>query len=82
MRKVTLYTGGGVSLSPLPGEGRHLSRYVRLVADEGRAITDGNTVTACVDTTTPEAWMDCDAPADEEEIPAEEALSELMEVLA
>lgn len=76
-----LYTGGGVSLSPQFAEGRTLSKFVRLVAEDGRAITDGNTVTLCVDTMTPEAWMDCDAPADEEEVTAEEALAELMEVL-
>ena len=64
-----LYTGGGVSLSPLPGEGRHLSGYVRLVADEGRAITDGSTVTTCVDVPADRAgdWTDCEAIEETEE---------------
>ena len=62
-----LYTGGGVSLSPVPAEGRTLSTYVRLIADDGRAITDGSTVTVCVDTTRPELWTDCDAPEETEE---------------
>ena len=62
-----LYTGNGVSLSPIPAEGRTLSKHVRLIADEGRAITDGVTVTTCVDTKHPELWADCDAPEETEE---------------
>lgn len=82
MKQIILYTGGGVSLSPIPAEGRTLSKYVRLIADEGRAITNGEAVTTCVDTLTPEVWTDCDMPTDEEELTAEEALAELMEVLS
>ena len=62
MTIMKLYTGGGVSLSPQDGEGRTESDFVRLVADDGKGITDGNTITTCVDTKTPEAWTDCDAP--------------------
>lgn len=62
MTTIKLYTGGGVSLSPRNGEGRAESEYVRLIADDGKGITDGNIITTCVDTKTPEAWTDCDAP--------------------
>ena len=62
MKIMKLYTGGGVSLSPQDGEGRHLSDHVRLVSDEGMAITDGETVTVCVDTRHPEKWADCELP--------------------
>lgn len=65
MKTIKLYTGGGVSLSPMDGEGRRESEFVRLIADDGKGITDGNIVTVCVDTKTPEAWSDCDAPNDE-----------------
>lgn len=78
-----LYTGNGVSLSPIEAEGRKLSAYVRLVAEDGMAITNGNTVTTCVDVLATDApnWTDCDAGELEDEIPAEEALAELVEVL-
>lgn len=81
MKQIPLYTGGGVSLSPVMAEGRTLSRYVRLVAEDGQAITDGQTVTTCVDTMTPEGWADCEVSA-VEEVTTEQALSELLEVLA
>ena len=63
----TLYTGGGVSLSPFWEEGRRVSEYVMLVADDGMGITDGNTVTTCIDTKNPDAWTDCPAPPEPEE---------------
>ena len=70
----TLYTGGGVSLSPIHTEGRRVSEYVRLVAEDGMGITDGTTVTICIDTKTPETWTDCELPP--EPTPEEEATSE------
>ena len=63
-----LYTGNGVSLSPVWEEGRTESAYVRLIAEEGMAITDGVTVAACVDV--PEEntalWRDCEETAPDE----------------
>lgn len=84
MTELKLYTGGGVSMSPMDGEGRKLSAYVRLVAEDGMAITNGKTVTTCADVLATDApnWTDCEAPADEDELTAEEALAELVEVLA
>lgn len=63
-----LYTGGGVSLSPVNAEGRKPSQYVRLIADEGMAITNGSTVTTCADVPAAEIgnWTDCEAPFEEE----------------
>lgn len=72
MKIHTLYTGGGVSLSTVFAEGRRVSAYVRLVADEGMGITDGVTVTACIDTKTPEAWTDCELPPEPVEATAED----------
>lgn len=71
----TLYTGGGVSLSPMFAEGRTESKYVRLIADDGMAITNGTTVTTCVDVLAEnvENWTDCDLPTDEETEEATEA---------
>lgn len=75
MNQKTLYTGNGVSLSPVWAEGRTESKYVRLIADEGRAITDGDTVTVCVDVLAEDAqnWRDCEMPPVEESEEATEA---------
>lgn len=74
-----LYIGNGVSLSPMYAEGRTESEYVRLIADEGKAITNGVTVTACVDVLRTDAdnWTDCELPSEDfgEELTAEEALA-------
>lgn len=69
MIQKTLYTGAGVSLSPIWAEGRTESRYVRLIADEGMAITNGETITVCVDVLATDAhnWTDCEMPPEEEE---------------
>lgn len=64
MIQKTLYTGNGVSLSPVCAEGRTESRYVRLIADDGMGITDGTTVTVCMDVLAEDAhdWTDCELP--------------------
>lgn len=77
MKQIILYTGGGVSLSPEAGEGRRVSAYVRLEAEEGKGITDGETVTTCVIAKAADAvnWKDCDAPsAEPDDLTPEEAL--------
>ena len=57
-----LYTGNGVSLSPVYAEGRTESKYVRLIAYDGMAITNGTAVTVCVDVPKENAylWTDCE----------------------
>ena len=49
MKQITLYTGGGVSLSPVYADGRTESDYVRLVADEGMMLKKGEVTLMCVD---------------------------------
>ena len=68
MIQKTLYTGNGVSLSPVYAEGRTESKYIRLTADDGKAITNGNTVTVCVDVLKADAslWTNCELPPEEE----------------
>ena len=70
-----LYTGNGVSLSPVYAEGRAESKYIRLIADDGMAITNGTTVTTCIDVPKDNVgnWADC-------ELPEESAAAELTEV--
>jgi len=72
MRKITLYRytrpGGGVTISPVKPDGEYTALY-RLIADEGRTLTDGVNHAECVDTDNPDAWEEAD-----EEITDSEAL--------
>lgn len=70
MTKKQLYKSDSIYLTEHRGEGRTESRYVRLIADDGMAITNGDTVTVCVDVlrTDTDRWTDCDLPPEEEEI--------------
>lgn len=68
MQIITLYkykrADGGTTISPVKPEGEY-TEMVRLVADEGKALTNGETVTSCVDTDTAEGWTEIDEPEDE-----------------
>lgn len=61
MQKITLYryirNDGGVTVSTVKPETEHTELF-RLVADDGYALTDGKTVSHCVDTDTPNAWTE------------------------
>ena len=80
MITMTLYTGGGISLSPIYAEGRTESAYVRLVADEGKALQKGEIVTPCVDVLASDVsnWTEIDAPAQEDELTDSETLEILL----
>ena len=54
---------GGITTSPIKPDTPFDLRY-RLIADEGKALTDGTTVTECTDTDKPDAWTEIDAPDD------------------
>lgn len=62
MQVITLYKttreGGGVTVSPLkPTDGTPYTEGVRLIADEGKALTqDGVNFTYCIDTDTAAGW--------------------------
>lgn len=79
----TLYTGSGVSLSPVYAEGRTESKYIRLIADEGKAITNGNTVTVCVDVLKENVplWTDCELPPEETELTETEQKAHAYDIL-
>lgn len=85
MRKTILYTGAGISLSPEADDGRRVSAYVRLDAEEGIGITDGTSITTSINVKAVEAakWKDCDAPSTEADyLTAEEKLAQIEEVYA
>lgn len=71
MKIVTLYTGNDVSLSPFFSGGRKVSDYVRLVADDQMAITNGKIFTSCVDVSKSDIykWSDCDIAKIPNEMP-------------
>lgn len=70
MRKLPVYRytrpDGGVSISLVKPD-TECTELTRLVAEEGRTLTDGVTTTTCVDTDNPDAW--------EEDLPDSETLS-------
>lgn len=76
MQAITLYrykrANGGITVSPIKPE-REYTEKVRLVADEGKALTNGEVITTCVDTDTAEGWWETDNPEKEPDEPAESA---------
>lgn len=71
---------GGITDSITRPNCEYIDR-VRIIADDGKALTNGETVTTCVDTDTAEGWWEIDAPPEEtpEEIPEEEIPEEIPE---
>jgi hypothetical protein len=65
MQTITLYRytreGGGVTVSPEKPNCDYQER-VRLIADEGKLLTDGNIETSCIDTDSADGWWEIDAP--------------------
>lgn len=52
---------GGITVSPRKPECEYTEMY-RLVADEGKVLTDGETMTSCTDVESVEGWSEIDAP--------------------
>ena len=50
------------SLTQRTDKGELVGTEYRLIADAGKVLTDGRTVTSCIDTVTPEAWTEIDEP--------------------
>lgn len=67
MQIITLYRytrpDGGISVSPIKPNVKY-TEMVRLVADEGKALTDGTNTTMCIDVSSAEGWTEIDAPKD------------------
>ena len=59
--------GKGYAVSPRkPDTTLEYELRYRLIADDDKAITDGDTVTYCIDVMSPEGWTDCEAPEEED----------------
>ena len=68
MQTITLYryarADGGVTTSPVMPDSISYDLRYRLIADEGKALTDGATVTTCTDTDDPTRWTEIDDPGE------------------
>jgi hypothetical protein len=72
MQPIKLYKynrkNGGVTVSPIKPDCEY-TEMVRLVADEGKALTnDGENFTSCIDTDTANGWYEVDAPEEATEV--------------
>ena len=70
MKRKTLYKyerdGGGYTVSTVkPPEGKDFWRRYRLIADEGKAITNGEIITEVIDVKSYAGWRDCSLPPEE-----------------
>ena len=67
MQIITLYRytrpDGGISVSPIKPNVEY-TEMVRLIADEGKALTDGTNTTMCIDVSSAEGWTEIDTPKD------------------
>ena len=53
---------GGVTESPKKPDGAEYTTRCRLIADDGKILTDGITETFCIDVESAEGWTEIDAP--------------------
>ena len=68
--------GGGYTVSLIKPEGSYQVRW-RLIAEEGRAITNGEIITQAIDLLHRkdcEAWTDCDLPEELNTEPIDEGI--------
>ena len=56
---------GGVTVTPIKPDGEY-TEMVRLVADEGKMLTNGETITSCIDTDTANGWYEVDEVSEAE----------------
>ena len=67
MQIITLYRytrpDGGISVSPIKPNVEY-TEMVRLIADEGKTLTDGTNTAMCIDVSSAEGWTEIDAPND------------------
>lgn len=52
---------GGTTVSPTKPNCEYTEMY-RLIADEGKTLTNGDIITSCVDVESTEEWVEIDEP--------------------
>ena len=53
---------GGVTESPNKPDGAEYTTRCRLIADDGKLLTDGTTETYCIDVDSADGWSEIDDP--------------------
>lgn len=70
MKIIPLYryvrADGGITVSPIKPDCEYTEKH-RLVADEGKVLTNGEIVTSCIDVESTEGWVEIDEPKEENE---------------
>lgn len=65
MKPIKLYRyareGGGVTISPVNPDVDY-QELLRLIADKGKLLTDGNIQVSCIDVSTSDGWTEIDIP--------------------
>lgn len=61
-------TEKGTVITPIPHSESDEPYMYRLIADEGKVLTNGETMTYCIDTHEVEEWEEVDDPTPPEEI--------------
>lgn len=68
MQVINLYKytreNGGVTVSPNKPDGEYTEMY-RLIADDGKTLTNGEVVTPCIDVEYVDGWEEIDDATDE-----------------
>ena len=64
---------GGVTVSLEQTDCEH-EEILRLVADDGKILTDGNIFASCIDVDTADGWTEVDAPKKDFALLAEEEI--------
>lgn len=84
MQTIPLYRyirpDGGVSVSVTKPDTEYAYRY-RLIADDGKAITDGTITTTCIDVETANGWTEIEAPEEDIDLNNESQYAEAGKIL-
>ena len=69
MKIIPLYkykrASGGITVSPIKPENTEYTNMVRIIADEGKLLTNGERQTPCADVYTADGWTEIDKPEEE-----------------
>ena len=60
-----LRNDGGFTESPDKPDGKEYATRYRLIASDGKLLTDGIIETFCIDVDSAEGWMEIDAPEED-----------------
>ncbi len=78
MKRKNLYKferpGGGYTVSPVKPDNGDFWRRYRLIAEDGKAITNGEITTTVIDVESYAGWHDCEPPDELQTDPLDEGI--------